>query len=103
MEQHRPRRIRDFPTHPRGFLVEGISSIQYPCELSQLTSVFRLDHTYSSIYVKAQGPSGLEERYMKNAAVLPNIRPAASVSSVDMCQQEEPCLHPRLQRDEDTL
>ncbi len=95
MEQHRPRRIRALPTHLRGFLVEAISSIQGLCELSQLAAAIRLDHTYSCISAKARRPKGLEERYMKNAAFLPDIQPAASVSSVDACraplrQQEEP-------------
>uniref|UniRef100_A0A671K551 Uncharacterized protein n=1 Tax=Sinocyclocheilus anshuiensis TaxID=1608454 RepID=A0A671K551_9TELE len=75
--------------------MEAVSSIQGPCELSQLAAVIRLDHTYSCISAKARRPKGLEERYMKNAAVLPDIQPAASVSSVDVCraplrQQEEP-------------
>uniref|UniRef100_A0A9J7YA81 Uncharacterized protein n=2 Tax=Cyprinus carpio TaxID=7962 RepID=A0A9J7YA81_CYPCA len=83
------------PTHLRGFLVEGGSSIQEACELSQLAALIRLDHTYSCISAKAHRPNRLEERYLKNAAVLPDIRPAASVSSVDvcpvpLCQQEEP-------------
>ncbi|XDV51872.1 hypothetical protein PO909_020671 [Leuciscus waleckii] len=78
----------------RGFLVEGISFIQDQCELSQLATVIKLDHTYSCISEKAQRPNGLEERYLKNAALLPNILPAASVSSVNvyptpLCQQEE--------------
>lgn len=90
MEQRRPRRSRALPTHLRGFLVEGVSSIQEACELSQQTAVIRLDHTYSCISAKAHRPNRLEERYLKNAAVLPDIRPAASVSSVDVCQQEEP-------------
>ncbi|KAL0156935.1 hypothetical protein M9458_048181, partial [Cirrhinus mrigala] len=78
MEQRRPRRSRALPTHLRGFLVEGISSIQE-------ASVIRLDHTYSCMSSTAHRPNGLEERYLKNAADLPNIRPAASVSSVDVC------------------
>ncbi|ROL52362.1 hypothetical protein DPX16_18730 [Anabarilius grahami] len=86
MEQRRPRRSRALPTHLRGFLVERVSSSPDPCELSQLAAVIRLDHTYSCISGKAQRPTGLEERYL----VLPDIRPAASVSSVDACQQEEP-------------
>ncbi|KAL1268118.1 hypothetical protein QQF64_033481 [Cirrhinus molitorella] len=31
MEQRRPRRSRALPTHLRGFLVEGVSSIQEAC------------------------------------------------------------------------
>ncbi|KAL0179332.1 hypothetical protein M9458_024774 [Cirrhinus mrigala] len=90
MEQRRTRRTRALPTHLRGFVVEGISSIQDPCELSQLAAVVRLDHSYSCMPVKARRPSGLEERYMKNAAVLPDIHPAASDSSeTPLCQQEE--------------
>ncbi|RXN26429.1 putative protein C22orf31-like protein [Labeo rohita] len=95
MERRRPRRSRALPTHLRGFLVEGASSIPKACELSELAAVIRLDHTYSCISAKGHRPNGLEERYLKNAAVLPDIRPAASVSSVDvclesLCQQEEP-------------
>ncbi|KAK2908808.1 hypothetical protein Q8A67_004645 [Cirrhinus molitorella] len=88
MKQSRPRRTRALPSHLRGFLVEG----QHPCDLSQLAAVIRLDHTYSCISVKAQRPKGLEERYLKNAAVLPTIRPAASVDACQapVCQQEEP-------------
>ncbi|KAL1274757.1 hypothetical protein QQF64_027571 [Cirrhinus molitorella] len=81
-------------TH-RGFWVDGISSTQEPCELLRLAAVSRLDHTYSCISAKAQRPSRLAKRHLKNAAVLPNIRTAASVSSVDvcpspLCQEEEP-------------
>ncbi|RXN17360.1 putative protein C22orf31-like protein [Labeo rohita] len=91
MEQRRLSRTRALSTHLRGFLVEGISSIQDPCELSQLAAVIRLDHSYSCISAKTSRPRGLEERYLKNAAVLPDICPAASVSSVaPLCQQEEP-------------
>ncbi|KAL1271140.1 hypothetical protein QQF64_030156 [Cirrhinus molitorella] len=91
MDQRGLRRTRALPTHLRGFLVEGISSIQDPCELSQQAAVIRLDHSYSCISAKAQRPRGLEERYLKNAAVLPDICPAASVSSVaPLCQQDEP-------------
>jgi hypothetical protein len=92
MEQRRSRRTRALPAHLRGFLVEDVSSSPDPCELSQLAAVtsVRLDHTYSCISAKAQRPTGLEERYLKNAAVLPDIRPAVSVSSVDVCQQDEP-------------
>lgn len=90
MEQRRTRRTRARPTHLRGFVVEGISSIRTPSDLSQLAAVIRLDHSYSCISAKARRPRGLEERYLKNAAVLPDIRPAASVSSVTpLCQQEE--------------
>ncbi|KAL0184033.1 hypothetical protein M9458_019729 [Cirrhinus mrigala] len=94
MEQHRPRRSRALPKHLRGFLVEGISSIQEACDLSSLAAVIRLDHTYSCIS-EADNPHGLEEHYLKNAAVLPDIRPAASVPSgderpVSLYQQEEP-------------
>ncbi|RXN11343.1 putative protein C22orf31-like protein [Labeo rohita] len=81
MEQRRTRRIRALSTRLRGFVVEGISSIRDPCELSQLVAVIRLDHSYSC---------GLEERYLKNAAILPDIRPAVSASSVTpLCQAEE--------------
>ncbi|RXN28871.1 putative protein C22orf31-like protein [Labeo rohita] len=81
MEQRRPRRSRALPTHLRGFLVEGVSFIRDQCKLSQLVAVIRLDHSYSC---------GLEERYLKNAAVLPEVCPAASVSSVaPLCQQDE--------------
>ncbi|KAL0188783.1 hypothetical protein M9458_015882 [Cirrhinus mrigala] len=91
MEQRRLRRTRALPTHLRGFLVEGLSSIQDRCEVSQLAAVIRLDHSYSCISAKAPRPRGLEERYLKNAAVLPDICPAASVSSVaPLCRQEEP-------------
>ncbi|XDV34240.1 hypothetical protein PO909_004418 [Leuciscus waleckii] len=91
MEQRRSRRIRALPRHLRE-LVEDVSSSPDPCELPQLAAVtlVRLDHTYSSISAKAQRPTGLEGRYLKNAAVLPDIRPAASVSSVDVRQQDEP-------------
>ncbi|KAK2876336.1 hypothetical protein Q8A67_020432 [Cirrhinus molitorella] len=90
MEQRHSRRTRALPTHLRGFVVEGVSSIRDPCELSQLAAVVMLDHSYSCIPVKARRPSDLEERYLKNAAVLPNIHPAASVSSeTPLCQQEE--------------
>ncbi|XDV20117.1 hypothetical protein PO909_025494, partial [Leuciscus waleckii] len=80
------------PAHLRGFSVEGVSSIQ---DLSQLPAVVKLDHNYSCTSVEVQRPNGLEERYLQNAAVLPDIHPAASVSSVDVCQldvcqQEEP-------------
>ncbi|ROL51380.1 hypothetical protein DPX16_22476 [Anabarilius grahami] len=87
MEQRRLRRTRARPTHLKGFLVEGVSSIQ---DLSQMAAVIRLDHTYSCPYVKDRRPNGLEECNLKNAAVLPEIHPAASVSSVDVCQKEEP-------------
>ncbi|KAL0203788.1 hypothetical protein M9458_001806 [Cirrhinus mrigala] len=95
MEQRRPRRTKALPSHLRGFLVEGVSSSQHRCDLSQLASVIRLDHNYSCISVRAQRPKGLEEGYLKNAAVLPTITSAALVSSVDvcqepLCQQEEP-------------
>ncbi|KAL0168210.1 hypothetical protein M9458_036432, partial [Cirrhinus mrigala] len=80
------------PSHLRGFFVEGASPIQDPCELSQLAAVIQLDHSYSCTSVKARRPKGLEERYLKNAAVLPDIRPAASVSSAapPLCLPEEP-------------
>lgn len=91
MEQRRQRRPRALPKHLRGFLVEGVSSGPDPRDLSQLAAVIRLDHNYSCTSEEAQRPTGLEERYLKNAAVLPDVRPAASsVSSVDVCQQEEP-------------
>ncbi|KAL0183965.1 hypothetical protein M9458_019661 [Cirrhinus mrigala] len=95
MEQRRPRRSRALPRHLRGFLVEGVSSIQEACDLSQLAAVIRLDHTYSCISATVCSPNRLEEHYLKNAAVLPDIRAAASVSSVDerpapLYQQEEP-------------
>ncbi|KAL0162036.1 hypothetical protein M9458_041432, partial [Cirrhinus mrigala] len=46
-----------------------------------------LEHSYSCISAKAQG---LEERYIKNAAVLPDVCPAASVSPVTpLCQHED--------------
>ncbi|KAL1268132.1 hypothetical protein QQF64_033495 [Cirrhinus molitorella] len=95
MEQRRPRRSRALPTHLRGFLVEGFSSFQEACELSQLAAVIRLDHTYSCISAKVCSPNRLEERYLKNAAVLPAIHAAASVSSEDerpspLYQKEEP-------------
>ncbi|ROL40826.1 hypothetical protein DPX16_9820 [Anabarilius grahami] len=95
MEQCRPRRTRTLPTHLRGFWV---SSVQERCELTWLAAVSRLDHTYSCISAKAQRSKGLEEQvpkcYLKNAAVLPDVCPAASVSSVDvcpapLCQQED--------------
>ncbi|KAL1248801.1 hypothetical protein QQF64_022119 [Cirrhinus molitorella] len=91
MEQRRPRRSRALPKHLRGFLVEGISSIQEACEFSQLAAVIRLDHTYSCISAEAHRPNGLEERYVKNAAVLPDIHPATEdVCLESLCQQEEP-------------
>ncbi|KAK2896465.1 hypothetical protein Q8A67_010953 [Cirrhinus molitorella] len=95
MEQRRPRRSRVLPAHLRGFLMEGVPSIQEACELSQLAAVIRLDHTYSCISAEVQSPNRLEERYLKNAAVLPDIHPAASVSSeverpAPLYQQEEP-------------
>ncbi|KAL0192901.1 hypothetical protein M9458_011197, partial [Cirrhinus mrigala] len=94
MEQHHLRRSRALPTHLRGFCVDGISSTQEPCELLRLAAVSRLDHTYSCISAKARRPDSLAKHHLKNAAVLPNIRTAASVSSVDvrpspLCQQEE--------------
>lgn len=98
MEQRRLRRSRTRPTHLRGLWVEGVSPSQGPCELSRLAAVSRLDHTYSCISAEAQRSNRQEEqvakRYLKNAAVLPDVRPAASVSSVDvcaapLCQQEE--------------
>lgn len=90
MEQRRSR-TRALPTHLTGFLVEDVSFSPDPCERSQIPAVMlvRLDHTYSCISARAQRPTGLEERYLKNAAVLPDIHPAVSVSSVDVCQQEE--------------
>ncbi|RXN21228.1 putative protein si:rp71-45g20.11 isoform X1 [Labeo rohita] len=95
MDQCHLRRSRALPTHLRGFWVDGISSSQEPCELLRLAAVSRLDHTYSCISAKARRPNGLARRHLKNAAVLPNIRTAASVSSADvypssLCQQEEP-------------
>ncbi|KAK2894806.1 hypothetical protein Q8A67_012035 [Cirrhinus molitorella] len=91
MEQRRLRRTRTLPAHLRGFFVEGISSIEDPCELSQLAAVIQLDHSYSCTSVKARRPKGLEKRYLENAAVLPDIRPAASVSSAaPLCLPEEP-------------
>ncbi|KAL0170561.1 hypothetical protein M9458_035157, partial [Cirrhinus mrigala] len=70
MEQRHTRRNRALSTRLRGFVVEGISSIRDP-----------LDHSYSC---------GLEERYLKNAAILPDLRPAASSSSVTpLCQAED--------------
>ncbi|KAK2876781.1 hypothetical protein Q8A67_020877 [Cirrhinus molitorella] len=80
MEKRRPRRTRALPTHLREYVVEGISSIRDPCELSQLAAVIRLDHSYSY---------GLEERYLKNTAILPEVRPAATVSSVAPLLQQE--------------
>ncbi|RXN21227.1 putative protein C22orf31-like protein [Labeo rohita] len=98
MEQHHLRRSRALPTHLRGFWVDGISSTQEPCELLRLAAVSRLDHTYSCISAKARRPNGLAKRHLKNAAVLPNIRTAASVSSADvcpspLCQQEPVSIH----------
>ncbi|KAL1256699.1 hypothetical protein QQF64_012244 [Cirrhinus molitorella] len=91
MEQRRQRRSRTLPAHLRGFFVEGISSIEDPCELSQLAAVIQLDHSYSCTSVKARRPKGLEKRYLENAAVLPDISPAASVSSAaPLCLPEEP-------------
>ncbi|KAL1258100.1 hypothetical protein QQF64_011344 [Cirrhinus molitorella] len=84
MEQRRTRRTRGLPIHLRDFVVEGVSSIRDQSKLSDLAAVIRLDHSYSSIFEK------MEERYLKNAAVLPDICPAASVSSVtSLCQQVE--------------
>ncbi|RXN07944.1 putative protein C22orf31-like protein [Labeo rohita] len=93
MEQHHLRRTRALPTHLRGFIVEAASSVQGTCELSRLAALIRLEHNYSRPSDKAGRPKGLEKRYVKNAAVIPDIQPA--VSSVDvcqapLCQQEEP-------------
>ncbi len=83
-----PEKNQDSSNTPeRGLLVEGVSSIQDPCEVLQLAAVIRLDHSYSSISVKAWRPKGLEERYLKNAAVLPDICPAVSVWCLCVCQK----------------
>ena len=79
MEQRRLRRTRSLPAHLKDFLLEGVPSVQDPA------AVIRLDHTYSCI-----SSPGLKEHHLKNAAVLPQIRPASSVPSVDVGQQEEP-------------
>ncbi|ROL48502.1 hypothetical protein DPX16_12118 [Anabarilius grahami] len=90
MEKRHQRRNRTLPTHLRGFWVEGGSSTQESSELSHLAAVSRLDHTYSYISGKARRSSSVAKHYLKNVAVLPDVRPAASVSSVDVCPQEEP-------------
>ncbi|XDV34009.1 hypothetical protein PO909_004232 [Leuciscus waleckii] len=92
MEQRRSRRTRALPTRLRGLVEGGVSSSPEPCELPQLAAVpsVRSDHTYSCISAKARRPTGLEERYLKNAAVLPDIRPAVSVPSVAVRQGDEP-------------
>ncbi|KAL0174092.1 hypothetical protein M9458_030060 [Cirrhinus mrigala] len=91
MEQRRLRRTRALPAHLRGFIVEATSSIQGTCELSQLAALIRLEHNYSRTSDKAGRPKGLEKRYVKNAAVLPDIQPAvSSVFQAPLCQQEEP-------------
>ncbi|RXN28471.1 putative protein si:rp71-45g20.11 isoform X1 [Labeo rohita] len=89
MEQRRTRRTRALPTHLSGFVVEAVSSVQNPCELSQLAAVIRLEHSYSCMSAKARRPRGLEKRYLRNAAVLPDVRPAASVSPVPPLGQQE--------------
>lgn len=79
MEQRRLRRTRTLPAHLKDFWLEGVPSVQDP------GAVVRLDHTYSCI----SGP-GLKDHHLKNAAVLPPLRPASPESSVDVRQQEEP-------------
>ncbi|KAL1264274.1 hypothetical protein QQF64_004629 [Cirrhinus molitorella] len=90
MEQHHLRRTRTLPTHLREFIVEAASSIQGPCEVSQLAALIRLEHNYSCTSAKAGRPKGLEKHYVKNTAVLPNVQPAVDVGQALLCQQEEP-------------
>ncbi|KAK2881138.1 hypothetical protein Q8A67_018406 [Cirrhinus molitorella] len=84
------KRTQTLPTHLRGFIVEATSSIQGPCELSQLTALIRSEHNYSHTSAKAGRPKGLEKCYVENTAVLPNIQPAVDVGQAPLCQQEEP-------------
>ncbi|RXN17361.1 putative protein C22orf31-like protein [Labeo rohita] len=67
MEQRRLSRTRALSTHLRGFLVEGISSFQDPCELSQLAAVIRksLSPSTAAAYRVSWTSTALAEPMMK--------------------------------------
>lgn len=77
MTLRRSRRTRTRPGHLKDFLLERVSSSEEPAAAA------RPDTCSSS-------DTSLEERYLRNAAVLPVLRSAASVSSAVECPQEEP-------------
>nr|XP_021328220.1 uncharacterized protein LOC110438941 [Danio rerio] len=74
----RRSRRRAVPAHLKGFLLERVSSREEPAAAAR-------PDTSSCV-----SDTSLEDKHLRNAAVLPVLRPAASVSTVGECRQEEP-------------